>query len=151
MSDLHSAIQGVVNSKTLALVGVSRSTKKFGYQAYQELTGRGYTVYPINPAAGGKIGDVTVYTGLNDLPARPDAVVIMTPPQATEAVVKECSEAGLNRVWVQPGAESAAALKWAADHNMDVVNGQCILMHAQPVRGFHSWHRAVVKLFGRLP
>ena len=45
------AVDDFVSQKTLALVGMSRQSKKFGNYAFRELTQRGYRVFPIHPVA----------------------------------------------------------------------------------------------------
>jgi predicted CoA-binding protein len=62
------------------------------------------------------------------LPERVDRVLIVVPPKQSEAVVREAYEAGLHRVWFQPGAESAAALAYCESHGMVAVSGHCILV-----------------------
>jgi hypothetical protein len=44
-------------------------------------------------------------------------------------VVKEAHELGLNRVWMQPGAESEAAIDYCEENGMEVVHGTCIMLH----------------------
>ncbi len=49
---MDTTIENFIQGKNLALVGFSRSGKKFGNIAYKELTERGYQVYPVHPQAG---------------------------------------------------------------------------------------------------
>jgi hypothetical protein len=46
---------------------------------------------------------------------------------------------------------SQAAIEYAVSNKVNLVTGQCILMFAEPVEGFHKFHRNLKKLFGRLP
>jgi hypothetical protein len=46
---------------------------------------------------------------------------------------------------------SQAAIEYAVSNKVNLVAGQCILMFAEPVEGFHKFHRNLKKLFGRLP
>ncbi len=50
---------------------------------------------------------VSVKIPLKSLPAPVDGVLIVVPPAQTEQVVREAAEAGIHRVWMQPGADSA--------------------------------------------
>lgn len=47
----RATVESFLAQPALALVGMSRSGKKFGNVAYRELTAKGYRVYPIHPAA----------------------------------------------------------------------------------------------------
>jgi predicted CoA-binding protein len=49
------------------------------------------------------------------------------PPKQGERVVQEASEAGIDSVWFQPGAESDAALAFCEAHSMEAIAGPCIL------------------------
>jgi len=75
---------------------------------------------------------------------------VVVPPAQTERVVREAAEVGIQRVWLQQGAESATAIKYCQDQGMSVVHGECILMFAAPT-GAHKLHRWIWKLFGKLP
>jgi len=48
---MNTQIENFVQGKRLAVVGLSRSGKKFGNMAYKELKERGYTLYPVHPQA----------------------------------------------------------------------------------------------------
>jgi predicted CoA-binding protein len=79
------------------------------------------------------------------------AVVVCVPPAQSEQVAKEVFEAGINRIWVQQGAESYAAIRYCENNGMTVAHGHCMLMFAEPVRSIHSFHRWIWKLIGRYP
>jgi predicted CoA-binding protein len=76
---------------------------------------------------------------------------VVVPPDQTEKVVREAHEAGINRVWMQQGAESQAAIQYGEENGMSVIHGRCILMFAQPMKFFHKPHRWVMGLLGQLP
>jgi predicted CoA-binding protein len=72
-------------------------------------------------------------------------------PEETEKVVKEAAAAGITRIWLQNGAESAAAIDYCGAHGMSVIHGECILMFAEPAERFHRVHRFFRRLSGKLP
>ena len=43
------------------------------------------------------------------------------PPDQTEQVVRQRKTLGLTRVWMQPGAESAAAIQYCHEHGLQVI------------------------------
>jgi uncharacterized protein len=144
------SVEAFVGQKTLALVGVSRSGKKFGNSVLKELTAKGYTVYPVHPA-GGTIDGVRVYADFKALPETPGGVVVVVPPEQTTQVVRDAREAGITRVWMQQGAESAAAIDYCRDYGLDAVHGECILMFASPSAWHHKTHRWIKGVLGKLP
>ena len=146
----RAAVEGFLAQKDLAVVGVSRSGKKFGNAAYRELKEKGYNLFPIHPEADELEGD-KCYPSFQDLPALVGGALIILPPEQTEKVVREAAGAGIKRVWMQQGAESSEALGFCSENGIEAVSGECILMFAEPSKFYHRIHRWVWKLAGKLP
>lgn len=146
---MNQAVEDFIACRRLAVVGASRSGKKFGNAAYKELKQRGFEVYLVHPAAKEIEGD-PCYASLAQLRDRVDGVVISVPPAQAPDVLRDAAAAGIHHVWLQQGAESAAALALASELGLNAVGGKCILMYAQPVRSYHGWHRGAMRLFGQL-
>jgi predicted CoA-binding protein len=121
-------IQDFVNRRTWAVVGVSHDQAKYGHRIFRSLRASGYIVYGVNPK-GGELDGQSLYASLADLPAKVEVVDVVVPPPVTEQVVKEAHRLGLNRVWMQPGAESEAAIEWAEAHGMEVVHDACAMVN----------------------
>ena len=136
--------------KTIAVVGVSRGGKKFGNTVLKDMREKGYRVFPINPNAESIDGE-RCYASLAVLPERPDGVITVVPPAATEEVVKQAKEAGIQRVWMQQGSESEKAIRFCRENGMTAIDGECILMFAEPAAFYHRFHRWIWKLLGKLP
>ncbi len=143
-------IRDFLAHKSLALVGFSRSGKKFANHVYSELSGKGYRLFPINPAAE-EVGGVKVYSGFKDLPEPVSAALIIVPRAAVPDVVREAADAGIESVWIQQGAESPEAVEVCQEKNLSFVSGRCILMFAEPAIWMHRIHRGFMRVFGRLP
>ena len=148
----RATIEDFVAQRKLAVVGVSRSGKRFGAGAYRELKARGYQLYPVHPEAESLLGD-RCFPSLAALPEPVDGALVIVPPAQSERVVDEAIAAGIRRVWLQQGAESDAAIERGQAAGISVVHHECILMFAgAPKIGFpHSMHRFFRGLFGRLP
>lgn len=142
-------IQEFIEGKRIAVLGASRSGKKFGNSAATELKERGYQVFLVHPQAQ-EIDGERCFPSLEALQGQVDGVWICLPPKQTEQALKDAAQAGFDKIWLQQGAESPQALAAAKELGVNPVTGKCILMYAQPVRGFHSWHRGFVKLIGKL-
>lgn len=136
--------------KKLAIVGVSAGGKKFGNAVLKNLREKGYTVYPIN-RKGIEINGEPTWSDLSQLPEKPEGVVAVVPPAETEKIVRQAKELGITKIWMQPGAESKEAIGFCRDNKMTAIHGQCIMMHAEPVKNIHGFHRWLWKLFGKLP
>lgn len=143
-------IHDFLSQRSFAVVGVSRNTKKFGNAIYRTLKQQGYKLFPIHREAVSIEGD-RCYPGLKALPEKVGGVVICVPPVQTEIILNEVLDAGVDRVWMQRGAESYSAIRFCEKHGITAVHGQCILMFAEPVESIHGFHRWVSKLFGTYP
>lgn len=125
---MQALIDDFVNRKVWAVVGASQDRSKFGYRVFDTLRRAGSTVYPVNPR-GGELDGATVYASLADLPETPEVVDLVVPPAVTEQVVKEMHGLGLQRVWMQPGSESQAAIRYCQENGMQVVHDACAMVH----------------------
>ena len=143
-------IHDFLSQRKLAIVGLSRGGKKFGNMIYKELSAKGYTLYPVHPEAE-TIDGARCYPNLAALPEAVGGVIVCVPPGQTENVVRDAAQAGIRRVWMQQGAESAAAIQFCAENGISEVHGECVMMFAEKVSFPHSLHRWVWKLIGKLP
>ena len=142
-------IADFLQCRLLAVVGVSRSPRKYGNYAYRELKARGLDVMAVHPELASVQGD-PCFKSLATLPRPADGVLICVRPEKVPEILRQAAAVGIRRAWLQQGAESEAAAKVAAGLGLDLVQGECILMHVPPVRGFHRLHRWIWRLLGRL-
>ena len=149
MATLQAPIESFIQSKSIAVYGVSRTGKKFGNFAYRALRERGYHLYPIHPEVDQVEGD-RCFREIGDIPDNVDAALIVLPAVQAEAVLSQIASAGVKNIWLQQGAESDAALRICKEEGLNVVHGQCILMFAEP-SGFHKVHQWIWKLLGKIP
>ena len=141
----RTALQGV---RTIAVVGVSRRKIKFGVSAFRELKKRGYEVYPVHHSMD-KLDGVKCFRSVIHLPLVPDCVLITVKPEAALEVIEQSTAKGVRMVWFQQGADFSEAVDKASQAGLQVVSGRCILMYADPVTGFHRFHRFLNQLFGK--
>jgi predicted CoA-binding protein len=76
--------------------------------------------------------------------------IIMTKKDQTAAVVKEARNKGIKNIWIQQNSDSKEAIKELEGSNINYITGECILMYHKP-HGFHKFHRAINKFFGKYP
>jgi predicted CoA-binding protein len=88
----------------------------------------GRRVYAVNPKAE-EVEGQPCYPDLASLPERVHGVSLVTPPAVTERVVEEAAAAGIGYVWMQPGAESAVAIRRAEELGLTLIHsGPCVLV-----------------------
>jgi len=124
MQDL---ITEFIAQKRFAIVGATDDTKKYGHQTFKNLRSRGYEVYPVNPRLKALEG-TKCYPSLADIPVKVDVVDFVVPPTVTEEILKQCKRLGLDRIWLQPGSESEAAIAFCHKNNLKVVHDVCVML-----------------------
>ena len=146
-------IDDFLAQKRIAIVGVSRSARDFTRSLFDEFVRRGYDAIPVNPNTG-EIDGRKCFASVGQIEPKADAALIMTPAAQSETVARECSEAGVPRVWfyraVGQGAVNERAVDLCESKGMRVVAGRCPFMFF-PNPGFHGWHGLLLKLIGRYP
>jgi len=134
----------------IAIIGVSRNPKKFGYMVYKELKNKGYKVVPVNSNAD-TIDEAVCYKSIDALPAEVTAAVVLTPKKGTLEPVQQLVQKGIKQIWLQQHSDTPEAKDFAMKNGVNLIYGQCIFMFSEPVVGFHKFHKTLKKLFGGLP
>lgn len=127
--DMNTIVDEFLKCKNFAVIGVSRNHEKYGYQIFRNLSDKGYNVYPVNPKID-EIDGKKVYPSLAAIEKPVDVVDLVVPPAVTEEIVRQCRDLGLTKIWMQPGAESRAAIDFCKENDMDVVHGMCVMVMA---------------------
>lgn len=112
--------------KRIAVVGASPNRQKWGWKIYSRLKSLGFEVFAVNPNYP-EINGEKCYPSLSALPSRPELVITVVPPSVTERVVEECRDLGIKRVWMQPGSESEAAVRFCRENGIEVTHGACFV------------------------
>jgi predicted CoA-binding protein len=149
------AVDDFLALKRLAVVGVSRDPKEFSYVLWQELRQRRYEAIPVNPKAT-EIDGQRCYASVRDIQPPVEGVLVMTPPQASADVVRDCVEAGVAHVWLYRGmgpggSVDAAAVELCREHGIELVAGHCPYMFLPGTPFFHGMHGFFKKLTGGYP
>jgi predicted CoA-binding protein len=142
-------INEFLDSQPIALVGVSRNPKKFGYAAFKELKEKGMKIIPVNPHADEIMGEKS-YPNVKMLPPEVQGIIVLTKKDKTANVIREAKEKGIKQIWIQQMADTSEALDVLKDSEINYITGECILMYYKP-HSFHKFHRAIKKFFGRYP
>jgi len=142
-------INEFLDSQPIALVGVSRNPKKFGYVVFKELKEKGMKLIPVNPQAEEIMGEKT-YPNVKMLPPEVQSIIVFTKKDKTASVIRDAKEKGIKQIWIQQMADSKEALQELKDSGIKFITGECILMHYKP-NSIHKFHGGLKKFFGRFP
>lgn len=147
-------ITNFLAQKRIAIAGVSRDPASFSAKLFEEFCRRGYDVVPVNPHTP-VIQGRRCYARLQDVEPPVQAVLLMTSPEVTDTVVRDCAEAGVPLVWMYSagvkGAVSSQAIQFCREREIQVVPGQCPLMFLPDTAGIHRLHGFFRKITGRYP
>ncbi len=124
---MEELIAECVNQPIWAVVGFSENRRKYGNLIFYDLKQAGYVVFAVN-RRGGQSGGLKIYREVGELPVTPGVVDIVVPPPETLNVVKDCLAAGVERVWMQPGAESEEAIQFCLDNGLKAVYHACAMV-----------------------
>ncbi|HXV77430.1 MAG TPA: CoA-binding protein [Candidatus Polarisedimenticolaceae bacterium] len=128
MAGDRSAIRRFLDGGPFAVAGASRSRTKYGNKVLRAYLQTGRRVYPVNPNADDVEG-LRAWPDLASLPERPHALSIVTPPDTTQAIVRDAIELGIEHLWLQPGAEQDSAIGLAERAGCNIIHsGPCILV-----------------------
>jgi predicted CoA-binding protein len=143
--------------KRIAVVGVSRdnSHHPVGNLIYHRLKKSGHDVFPVNPHMQTFEGD-RCYPDLQSIAGSVDGAVIVTRPEVTERVVRQCSDAGVRRVWMHQSMRkgssvSPEAVEYCRQHDISVIPGACPMMYGEGADFGHTCMRWILRLTGGLP
>ncbi|MBN2098937.1 MAG: CoA-binding protein [Dehalococcoidia bacterium] len=125
--DLEELIKEFMDQKRFAVVGATDNPEKYGNRVVKNLRDRGYEVYPVNPKLE-EVEGLKCYASIAEIPVSVDVVDFVVPPNATEGILKQCKDLGLDRIWLQPGSESEPAIVFCQDNNLKVVHSVCVML-----------------------
>lgn len=142
-------INDFLDSQPIALVGVSRNPKKFGYAAFKELKEKGMKIVPVNPEADEIMGEKS-YHNVKDLPQDVKGIIVFTKKDKTVSVVRDAKEKGIKQIWIQQMADTKEAIDELKGTDINYITGECILMYYKP-HSIHKFHGTLKKFFRRFP
>ena len=154
---LQAKVDDFLAQKRIAVVGVSRKTG--GHPAanliYHRLKTGGHDVFAVNPHMQTFDG-ARCYPDLRSIPGGVDAAVIVTRPEITDRIVRDCDDAGIRRVWMHQSfrngsSVSVDAVTFCQQHAISVIDGACPMMYGDSVDFGHTCMRWMLRLTGGLP
>jgi predicted CoA-binding protein len=150
---LQTKAKSFLAQKRIAVIGVSSTKDDAANLIYRKLRETGYEVFAVNPKVDTVEGD-PCYANVQAIPGGVEGAVIVTRPEVTAQVVRECADAGVKQVWMHQGmgnSVSDEAVTYCREHGIAVIPGACPMMYCQPVDFGHKCMRWAFGLVGRLP
>ena len=155
---IETKVHDFLAQKRIAVAGVSRNNSHHpvGNLIYQRLKKTGHDVFPVNPNMQ-TFENERCYPDLKSIPGGVDGVVIITRPEVTERIVRDCAEAKVRRVWMHQSlgkgstSVSPEAVEYCQQHDISVIAGACPMMFGPGADVGHACMRWFLKLTGRVP
>ena len=118
--------------KTIAMVGVSKDTKKTSTIVMKYMKNYGFKVYPVNPSAKGeKILGEEVYAKITDIKKNVDIVDVFRPSKEAYEIAKDAVKIGAKVLWLQLGIRNENAKKLVEENKMEYIENKCTKMESQ--------------------
>lgn len=136
MNTIDDLVRNFLAQKTIAVVGVSDTRDTGANRNYMTFKKHGYRVYAVNPRISAFDG-APCYPDLKSIPEKPDAVFMLTSPEVTERLARQCVDLGIRHVWMHcmmgtkpglsPGSTSvsASAVTLLRKNGIAVIPGSC--------------------------
>lgn len=125
---VETQIKQFLEAEGFGVVGASADKSKYGNRVLRCYQMKGLKVVPVNPSTD-EIEGVKCVASVSGLPDFVTSISIITPPSVTEKVVELAIARGIKNIWMQPGAESKAAVQKCVESGVNVIaDGSCILV-----------------------
>jgi predicted CoA-binding protein len=125
------------NSRTVAIVGLSRNELRASYFVGYYLKRHGYRVIPVNPRES-EILQETSFRSLVDVPVPIDIVNVFRAPDALPAIAADAVKIGAGTLWCQFGVINEEGGRIAEAGGVSVIMDRCIKVeHARYVGRMH--------------
>ena len=128
MKSIDERIAEFLAAPAFGVAGASKNRDKYGNKVLRCYQLNGRTVVPVNPVEA-EIEGVACVKSVSELPTEVQSLSIITPPQITDQVVEQAITRGIRNIWMQPGAQSAAAIAACEQAGINVIaDGSCVLV-----------------------
>lgn len=156
-ASLETSVNDFLAQKRIAVSGVSRDNSRHpaANLIYRRLKKTGHEVFAVNPHLQAFEGE-RCYPDLPSIPGGVDGVVIVTRPEVTDHIVRDCAKTGISRVWMHQSlgkgsSVSQQAVEYCRQQNISVIAGACPMMYGPGVDIGHTCIRWILGLTGGLP
>jgi len=118
-------------SRTIAVVGLSRHWYRPSYFAAKYMQEHGYRIIPVNPNEQEILGE-KCYASLTDIPEKIDIVDCFRHPSEMPLIAEQAIKINAKTLWMQIGISHSAAKASARAAGLNVVENRCVkIEHAR--------------------
>ncbi|CAG8479717.1 11878_t:CDS:2 [Dentiscutata heterogama] len=108
-------IKEFFSSSNYAVVGASTDPSKYGNKKEAEIEG---------------LSCVPNLSSLPNIDPNSTSISIITQPNVSKDILKEATELGISRIWLQPGAENVECQEYANKVGLQIISGgPCVLVN----------------------
>jgi predicted CoA-binding protein len=120
--------QLLLNSKVIAVVGLSANPDRASNQVAWYLHHQGYRLFGVNPACPEQelFGGVPMLASLDEVPEPIDVVDVFRRPEHTPDVARAAVAAGAGALWLQLGIRNDEARAIAEEVGLTYVEDRCL-------------------------
>ena len=124
-------IKSALNSKRIAVVGMSPKKLRASHRVGAYLMKNGYEVYPVNPNES-KILDTKCYSSLLDIKDKIDVVNVFRESSAVPEIARDSIKIEAEFMWLQLDVISEEGLEIASKRGINCIVDLCIkIEHAK--------------------
>ena len=125
MSDTNQIRRILMDTRVIAMVGLSAKWHRPSYFAAKYLIDHGYRVIPVNPNYDEILGE-KCYPDLKSIPDQVNVVDLFQRVELCPGYAKEGVEIGAKIIWLQLGLCSDEARQIAEDGGLEYVENRCM-------------------------
>ena len=120
--------QLLLNTKVIAVVGLSANPDRASNQVAWYLHHQGYRLFGVNPACPEQelFGGVPMLASLDEVPEPIDIVDVFRRPEYTPDVARAAVAAGADALWLQLGIRNDEARAIAEEVGLTYVEDRCL-------------------------
>src|SRR5262245_7714139 len=111
---------------SVAVIGASKATEKFGNKAVRAYLRQGWTVYPVNPNET-TVEGLPSYPTIADVPGPVDRVSMYVPASVGITLLDAIKAKGAAELFLNPGSESDALVARATALGLDPIQACSII------------------------
>lgn len=115
-------------TRTIAVVGLSRKPERDSYRVAKYMQENGYRIIPVNPGLKQDVLGEKAYPDLASVPDKIDIVNVFRRSEDVPAVVDAALPLGPAVIWMQLGIVSREAAERAMESGVHVVMDSCIMV-----------------------
>lgn len=138
IDDIAGLRRVLLETRTIAVVGLSANWNRPSYFAAKYMLEHGYTIIPVNPAYEEVLG-LKCYPSLREVPVRIDMVDVFRKPEDVPPLVDEAIAIGARTLWLQLGVIHEEAARKAEAAGLQVIMDRCVKIEHARLFGGLNW------------